>query len=80
MLMSWKFGWMIGRYGYVIGGEINYKKLKLKAKDFLQRVFKGNVWKDRRGCLHVPIVVDNEIVGGVWNEIESKKLRIPMNK
>ena len=68
MLMDWKFGWKVGRYSYVTGGKINYKKLKLKAKDLLQKAFKGNVWRDSRGCLHVPIVVDNKIVGEAWKE------------
>ncbi len=73
---GWK--WKMGRFGFVYGTEkeVNYEDIRAKAKDLLNKVVKGNVRRCPCGTEQYPLLVDNEIVGEIWEDVDPKNLDI----
>ncbi|MFA4668982.1 hypothetical protein QDY65_00290 [Pyrococcus kukulkanii] len=71
---GWK--WKVGRFGYVMEKEPSYKEIKEKAKALLEKATKGPAWHCRYGTFHVPLLVDGEIVGELWEDVEPRELEV----
>ncbi len=70
----WIRGWKIGRHGYIVSAELDYERIKNYVKDVLSRARKGNVWRCRCGSIHIPLIVNNEIVGEIWEDVSLDKI------
>jgi len=71
---GWK--WKVGRFGYVMEKEPNYEEIKATARDLLEKVSKGAAWKCRCGTLHVPLLIEGEIIGELWEDVDPKEVEI----
>ncbi len=71
---GWK--WRLGRFGYTTENELEYEKVRADAKALLEKATKGDAWKSPCGTLHIPLVVEGNIVGELWEDIELKDLDI----
>ena len=71
---GWK--WKVGRFGYTLENEPDYEEIKAKTKELLEKAVKGNAWRNPRGVLHVPLVVENQIVGELWEDLDPKELEV----
>ncbi len=68
--------WRVGRFGYAFEGEPNYEEIKSKAKALLEKATKGAEWRCRCGTIHIPLLVDNSIVGELWEDVDPKELEV----
>ncbi|EHR78746.1 hypothetical protein OCC_05756 [Thermococcus litoralis DSM 5473] len=71
---GWK--WKVGRFGYMIESEPNYEEIKAKAKEVLSRVAKGAAWRCRCGSLHIPLIVEGQIIGELWEDVDPKEVEV----
>ncbi len=71
---GWK--WKVGRFGYTIDNELDYEKIKADAKALLEKATKGEAWRSHCGVLHIPLIVEGNIVGELWEDVEIKDLDI----
>ena len=71
--MPW--GWKMRKFGYATE-DVDYEKLKSDAKELLSKVNKGNEWKCGCGTTHIPLTIDNEIVGELWEDVDLSSLEI----
>ena len=69
------FGWRRRGFGYVTE-DVDYEKIKSEAKELLSKAKKGESWKCRCGTVHIPIVVNNEIIGELWKDVDLNNLEI----
>ena len=70
-----KWGWKRFGFGYATR-NVNYEEIKQKAKDLLSKAKKGEEWTGRCGAKHIPIVVDDEILGEIWKEEDLNSVEI----
>jgi len=68
-------GWKIREFGYATE-EVDYEKIKSQAKEILSKASKGQLWKCRCGTTHIPIVVNNQIVGEMWRNVDLNSVEI----
>ncbi len=47
-----------------------------KTKEILTKAKKGKGWVNPRGIRHIPLLVEDEIVGNLWEDVELKSLEI----
>ena len=71
---GWK--WKVGKFGYIMEREPSYEEIRAKAKDILEKVTKGAVWRSRCGTTHIPLIVNGRIVGELWEDIDPKELEV----
>jgi len=62
-------GWRRRIYGYSTE-EVDYERIKSEAKELLSKVAKGNSWRCGCGTLHIPLVVNGQIVGELWQDVD----------
>ncbi len=70
----WK--WKRGMYGYTLEGDVDYEHIKSEAKDILEKAEKGAAWQGKWGSVHMPIVVNGQIVGELWEDVDLKELEV----
>lgn len=63
------------RFGYATE-NVDYDKLKSDAIELLKKVNKGNPWKCNCGTEHIPLEMDNQIVGELWKDVDLKDVEI----
>ncbi len=73
-MMPWK--WKRGMYGYTLESDVDYERIKSEAKSILERAERGDAWQGKWGSVHIPIVVNGQIVGEVWEDVDLKELEI----
>jgi len=72
--LAWKRG---PKWGYYVEGvSVDREKVISDAKELLSKAKKGNVWTAPNGIKHIPIVVDNAVVGKLWKDVDLKGLEI----
>ena len=69
-------GWKHRKYGYIVEGTVNYEELVKKAKELLSKAVKGQTWACRWGSTHIPLLVNNQIVGKLWEDLDLNSLEI----
>lgn len=71
---SW--GWRYGprAYGYSSGADVDRGKVDAAVKETLSKVTKGRTWTTPAGVKHTPILVDNQIVGQLWEDSDPNTL------
>ncbi len=72
--MPYRSGWRMEQ-GHA-EKELNYEEIKAKAKDLLEKVAKGDAWRSRCGSLHIPLLMEGEVVGELREDAEVKELEI----
>jgi hypothetical protein len=70
------FGWRFRGGGYYTDKSVPTSKVEKKLKEALSKVTKGHTWTDGRGVKHTEIVVDNEIVGNLWEDVDPASLKL----
>ena len=72
------YGWKYGRrwQGYFADVEIDRDTVEKSAKKVLDKAKKGDEWKSPVGVKHIPILVDDEPVGNLWEDEKLSKLEI----
>lgn len=70
------WGWRQGPRGYSSGTEVDRGKVEAAVKEALGKATKGTSWASPRGPKMTPIVVDNEVVGQLWEDADPKTLTI----
>ncbi|WP_175059835.1 hypothetical protein [Thermococcus sp. 2319x1] len=68
--------WEVGRFGYMMEKESDCGEIKAKARDLLEKISKGATWRCRCGSLHVPLLIEGEIIGGLWEDVEPGEVDI----
>lgn len=63
-------------YGYYSGIEVDRGKVDAAVKLALSKATKGKTWSTPAGVKHTPILVDNEVVGQVWDNSDPNTLII----
>jgi hypothetical protein len=63
-------------YGYFSGTEVDRGKVEAAVKETLSKATKGQAWTTPAGVKRTPILVDNQIVGQLWEDADPKTLII----
>ncbi|WP_048147793.1 hypothetical protein [Palaeococcus ferrophilus] len=71
---GWK--WKVGRFGYTVEKEPDYEEMRAKAREVLSKAIKGAAWRCRCGSLHVPLVVEGQIIGELWEDVDPKEVEV----
>ncbi len=68
------WGWRFGppAYGYFSGVEVDRGKVDAAVKETLSKATKGQRWTTPAGAKLTPILVDNQIVGQLWEDADPK--------
>ena len=70
-------GWKRGpKWGYYSDANVDREKVESEARELLAKANKGDRWVSPNGMTHIPIVVDNAIVGKLWKDTDLKELEI----
>ena len=70
------FGWRFRGGGYYTDKSVPTSEVEEKLKEALSKATKGHTWTDGRGVKHTEIVVDNEIVGNLWEDVDLASLKL----
>ena len=72
------WGWRYGprAYGYSSGVEVDRGKVDAAVKETLSKVAKGKVWSTPAGVKHTPILLDDQVVGQLWEDSDPTTLII----
>lgn len=72
------WGWRYGprNYGYSSGAEADRGKVDAAAKEILSKVTKGQLWTTPAGTKHTPLLLDNQVVGQLWEDADPRTLII----
>jgi hypothetical protein len=70
------WGWRYGprAYGYSSGAEVGRGKVDAAVKETLSKATKGQLWTTRAGTKHTPLLIDNQVVGQLWEDNDPKTL------
>lgn len=73
-----KFGWRFGPKGqyYYTAKEVDRDKVEADTRDALAKVKKGDAWTDPRGVKHIPLLLDGDIVGNLWEDVPLSDLKV----
>ena len=71
-----RFGWKFRDGCYYTDESVPASKVEEKLKEKLSKATKGHTWKDGRGVKHIEIVVDNEVVGNLWEDVDLASLKL----
>jgi len=63
-------------YGYFSGTQVDRSKVDAAVKQTLDKATKGESWTNPGGVKLTPILVDNEIVGQLWEDADPKTLTV----
>jgi hypothetical protein len=72
------WGWRYGprAYGYSSGAEVDRGKVDAAVKEALSKATKGLTWTTPAGVKHTPLLIDNQIVGQLWEDSDLRTLII----
>jgi hypothetical protein len=71
------WGWRQGPpYGYFSGTQVDRNKVDAAVKETLAKATEGKSWTNPGGVKLTPILVDNQIVGQLWEEGDLKTLTV----
>jgi hypothetical protein len=72
------WGWRYGphAYGYSSGAEVDRGKVDAVVKETLSKATKGQNWTTPAGTKRTPIMLDNQVVGQLWEDADLKTLTI----
>ncbi len=70
---GWK--WRLGKHGFAVEGEPEYAEVEARVEELLAQAKKDVAWRDPRGVLHLPLVIDGEIIGELREDLDPKTLR-----
>jgi hypothetical protein len=72
------WGWRYGprAYGYYSGAEVDRGKVDAAVKETLSKATKGQLWTTPAGTRHTPLLIDNQVVGQLWDDADLKTLII----
>lgn len=72
------WGWRYGprAYGYSSGVEVDRGKVDAAVKETLSKATKGKTWSTPAGVKHTPILVDDQVVGQLWEDSDPATLII----
>jgi hypothetical protein len=70
------WGWRYGprAYGYSSGAEVDRGKVDAAVKETLDKATKGQLWTTPAGTKHTPLLIDNQVVGQLWEDADLKTL------
>jgi hypothetical protein len=70
----WKHGphW----HGYYSENEVSRASVEKSAADLLKSATKGAAWTTPRGLQRIPLLVDHEIVGHLWEDADLSGLEV----
>ena len=63
---AWHYGPGWGYYHSEV--DIDRDKVAQATKELLGKATTGDAWTDPRGGKHIPVLVDHEIVGSLWED------------
>jgi hypothetical protein len=71
-----KWGWKFGprHYAYYMTESVPREQVEAKLKETLSRASKGHSWTNPWGIKHTEIVVENEVVGNIWEDVDLSTL------
>jgi hypothetical protein len=73
----WGWGWRPAPpYGYFSGKQVDRSKVDAAVKQTLDKATKGQSWTNPGGVKLTPVLVDNQIVGQIWEDADPKTLTI----
>lgn len=75
-MMGPGFGWKQGSRGYYSGEEVPREQIETNARALLEKATTGAEWTNPRGVRHIQILVDKEIVGHLWEEVDLKTVEV----
>jgi hypothetical protein len=61
---------------YYTEKELDRDKVEKDAKALLAKATKDETWTSPRGVKHIPLVVDSNVVGNLWEDVDLKSLEI----
>ena len=72
------YGWKFGpRWGCCYAEkELDPSKVETDAKALLAKTTKGETWKGARGVQHIPLTVDSDVAGNLWEDADLNSLEI----
>jgi hypothetical protein len=72
------FGWRYGPgfHGYYSGQEVARDKVEAAVKAALAKAKKGTAWTSPRGVKRTPIMIDNEVVGSLFEDADLTTLQV----
>ncbi len=65
---QWKCGPRNGGYESENGGDRD--KVVAALKKLLTSATKGDAWSNPNGTLHIPVLVDGDSVGNLWDDVK----------
>ena len=70
------WGWRYGprAYGYSSGAEVDRGKVDAAVKETLSKATKGELWTTPAGIKHTPLMIENQVVGQLWEDADPKTL------
>jgi hypothetical protein len=63
-------------YGYFSGVEVSRAKVDAAVKEVLSKATKGKTWSTPARVKHTPILVDNQVIGQLWEDADLTTLII----
>lgn len=76
MAIKMSFGsWRGKKFGYAMEGKLDYKEIKSKAKEQIEKTTKGAEWR-YYGTIHVPLPICKCIIEELWEDISPKELMV----
>jgi hypothetical protein len=72
------WGWRYGprSYGYSSGIQVDRGKVDAAVKETLSKAAKAKTWFTPAGVKHIPILIDDQVVGQLWEDADLKTLVI----
>ncbi|MDA8275760.1 MAG: hypothetical protein M0029_10350 [Actinomycetota bacterium] len=70
----WHYGPHWGYYHSEV--EIDREKVTEATKALLAKATTGDAWTDPHGGRHIPLLVDHEIVGNLWDDAALTSLEV----
>lgn len=74
-----KYQWQCGpcNGGYESENEVDRNKVDAALKKLLTSATKGDGWKDPQRTKHIPVLVDGDVVGNLWDDVKFSDLIPP---
>ncbi|AMQ19589.1 hypothetical protein [Thermococcus peptonophilus] len=66
----------MGGMGPMSGMGTNFEEIKSRAKEALQNASKGTPWQNFWGPVRIPIIINGQIAGQLWEDVDLKEVEI----